>query len=332
MHPEVRQAGPVAGLGLGDLVGVMHGHMVLAAAVDVEERAQVLGRHRGALDVPAGEADAPGARPFHLPCLAGRAELPEREVGRTALLPDLDSLARAQPPDVQPREMAVVGELRGIEVDPVRRPVREPLGLDTLDERDLLGDVVGGSAPDGRLQDVESPEVVLERPRVQVGDLPGGLPGAPRARLDLVLPRIGIRREVPDVGDVHDVLHRVAVERQQPAEHVLEEVGPQVPDVRVVIDGGAAGVQAHLPVAERLELAHRARPRVVELDGGHGSLAGRRRGSFRTPDVSANLPYATGEVKRDRRVLDRFRRGTAHVGSQTRLEGSQRREARVGVR
>ena len=63
VHPEVREPRADARLGLRDLVGMVDRNVVLAAAVDVEEVAQVLLRHRRALDVPAGKADAPGARP-----------------------------------------------------------------------------------------------------------------------------------------------------------------------------------------------------------------------------------------------------------------------------
>ena len=66
MHPEICQARSVAGLGLGDLVGVVNRDVVLAAAMDVEEFTQVFGRHGRAFDVPAREAHAPGAVPFHL--------------------------------------------------------------------------------------------------------------------------------------------------------------------------------------------------------------------------------------------------------------------------
>ena len=50
-------------LGLGDLVLVVREDQVGAAAVDVERLAEVAVRHRRALDVPAGPARAPGARP-----------------------------------------------------------------------------------------------------------------------------------------------------------------------------------------------------------------------------------------------------------------------------
>ena len=75
---------PLAGpaLGLGDLGLVVRVDQVAAAAVDVERLAEVADRHRGALDVPAGPAGAPGARPGRL---AGLRGLPEQEVDRRLL-------------------------------------------------------------------------------------------------------------------------------------------------------------------------------------------------------------------------------------------------------
>ena len=70
VHPEIRESRAHARLGLRDLVGVVDGDMVLTAAVDVEEIAKVFLRHRRALDVPAGKAGSPGARPFHLALLS----------------------------------------------------------------------------------------------------------------------------------------------------------------------------------------------------------------------------------------------------------------------
>src|ERR1700744_5190784 len=96
VHPEVGEARAVARLGLRNLVAVMHGDVVFAAAMNVEPRAQILRRHRRALDMPAGKAAAPRTVPFHLPRGAGRTEFPQREVGRALLLAGRNALARLQ--------------------------------------------------------------------------------------------------------------------------------------------------------------------------------------------------------------------------------------------
>src|SRR5262249_58664218 len=87
---------PIAGerlmrhrLDLRDLALVVREDQVLAAAVDVERRAEIAHGHRGALDVPAGTTRAPGTRPRGLIRL-GR--LPQGEIPRVALsLVDVDS-------------------------------------------------------------------------------------------------------------------------------------------------------------------------------------------------------------------------------------------------
>src|SRR5690606_25267742 len=90
--------------------------VVLAAGVDVDAVAEVLARHRGALDVPAREAvGAEAAPPLHQ---VVRVALPEREVGRVALLVvDGDARAGLAVLDAVAREAAVALEARHVEVD-----------------------------------------------------------------------------------------------------------------------------------------------------------------------------------------------------------------------
>ena len=116
LHPGVVE--PVADerhgagvrLGLGDLVLVVREDEVLAAAVDIDLLAEVLQRHRRALDVPAGAALAPRAVPRRL---AGLGALPEREVGGVLLLlAGLDARAGEQRILRAVRELAVVASWR----------------------------------------------------------------------------------------------------------------------------------------------------------------------------------------------------------------------------
>ena len=51
---------------------------------------------------------------------------------------------------------------------------------------------------------------------------------------------------MPHVGDVHHVLDLVPVEFEHTAQNILKEIGAQVADVGVVVDGKAAGVQLDL--------------------------------------------------------------------------------------
>jgi len=49
---------------------------------------------------------------------------------------------------------------------------------------------------------------------------------------------------VADVGDVHHVLDAVAQEFERAAKDVGVQEGPEVADMRIVVDGGAAGVES----------------------------------------------------------------------------------------
>ena len=94
MHPEVRQAGAVAGLVLRDLIAVVNRYMVFATAVDIKPWFQIFGRHRRAFDMPTWETATPWAIPFHLTRAAFWAELPQGEVGRVFLFADFYALSR----------------------------------------------------------------------------------------------------------------------------------------------------------------------------------------------------------------------------------------------
>ncbi len=72
---------------------------------------------------------------------------------------------------------------------------------------------------------------------------------------------------VVHVGDVHDVVHLVAAIDQPAAQNVLESEGPQVADVGVIVDRGAAGVHAHGIAFERLKRLHLLGESVVETKG-----------------------------------------------------------------
>src|SRR3546814_13200926 len=73
---------------LGDLVLVVREDEVLAAAMDVELRAEILHAHRRAFEVPARPPASPGTVPARQ---VGRARLPQPEIGRVLLVGrDLD--------------------------------------------------------------------------------------------------------------------------------------------------------------------------------------------------------------------------------------------------
>src|SRR5262249_3721596 len=142
---------------------------ILAPAVDVERRAEVLHRHGRALDVPARSAGAPRARPRRL---AGLRRLPHGEVARVTLpLVHLDTGPRQQFLEVLARETAVRREAAYLEIDVAGDDVGDASANEPLDERDHRRDVVGGLRLDVTGQDPDRLHVAMELGDVAFRDL-----------------------------------------------------------------------------------------------------------------------------------------------------------------
>ena len=171
VHPEAREPAVGAAARLGDLVLVVRKDQVLAAAVDVEGLAQVLGAHGRALDVPARPAAPPGAVPARLGLVRG---LPQHEVGRVLLVGrHVDPGAGDHLLAVPMGEAAVVGVGGHVEQHVAVGGVGVTTGDQLLDEGDHLRDRLGGARLHARRQGAEGRHVVVE-----------GLGGAGRQRLD----------------------------------------------------------------------------------------------------------------------------------------------------
>ena len=127
-----------------------------------------------------------------------------------------------------------------------------------LDHFDHLGDVLGGSRVALRVADPKRLPVLVEPGLDLTGDLVG-IDHAPLAGLgvELVL-ALGVGDvvlgQVPDVGDVHDLVHPVAQVLEATAQQVREHVGAVVADVVAPVDRRAAVVHAHLTHAKRDEV------------------------------------------------------------------------------
>ena len=111
--------------------------------------------------------------------------------------------------------------------------------------------------------------------RVEIGDLHRRLALRLGGELDLVLAVDRVELVITHVADVGDVLHvadLVAEVLERPMQQVAKEIGPQVADVRVLVDGAPAGVDADAARLERHERLGASRERVVQADrreGGH---------------------------------------------------------------
>ena len=213
-----------------------------------------------------GIAPAPRRVPEHGLVLELRLREPEDEVRRVLLaLVHGDPGTRLQVLLVQEGELPVPREPADVEVHVSARDVGEALRLDPGDQVDHVLDMLGGPADHRGRRAAEQLEVAEEGLRVELGDLPDGLALFPRALEHLVFALVGVPGEVADVGDVHDVADGEPEVLECPPEDVLEQVGAEVADVRVVVHGGPAAVHPDLARLDRHELLHLPPHRVPEL-------------------------------------------------------------------
>ena len=138
-------------------------------------------------------------------------------------------------------------------------------GLEALDQLDHLADVLGCGTDHIRTDQVQGVVVLEESVRVELGDVPDSLSGLSGALFHLVLAVVAVTCEMTDVGDVHDMLHLVAGMSEDPLEGVLENIGPEVSDMRVVVDRRSAAVHSHILVRNGFELLNCTRHRVIQI-------------------------------------------------------------------
>src|SRR5436190_23194273 len=142
VEPRSNERLPGRSFALGDLVLVMREDQIDAAGVDVERLAEVLHRHRRALDVPARAARADRGLPRGL---ARFRALPEREVPDVvlAVLVALDPFADAKLVGIDPGEPTVGRPRRDPEEQrAVVGAVSVTPILERPDERDDLVEVI----------------------------------------------------------------------------------------------------------------------------------------------------------------------------------------------
>ena len=257
----------------------MREDQVDAARMNVERlHAAALGdfrqRHRRALEMPAG-TPAPERRVPRRAhgLILGIRFLPEGEIARVAfgVLVARHPRADFDLAPVELRQPAVGRKLRDREVDGAILSFICDAALEQLrDEGDHLRHVLGCRCVYVRRLDAQVIAVFEEgfRERRSVrGQL---LPGLAR----------GLDGAVVHVGEIHDVEDIVARTLQPAAQQILEQEGAEVADVRVVPDGGAAGIQRHAWRRERLERLDPAGQRVEQrwrcVGHGRKNLAPRR--------------------------------------------------------
>ncbi len=266
---------------LCELVLVVREAQVQSAAVDVERGPEVAPGHRGALDVPPGASRTPRRVPAGGRGLPRLAALPEREVTGIPLAAGIGVGGVDHVVTPLPGEGAVPGPARGVEVD-VPTAVRCRVGVTALDQpRDdvlHLRDARRRPGLVGRGQDAErrvrGRELELDAVRAR----PPGLVGAGGQVEDLVV----------DVGDVADERDAVPAVAEPATPDVVDQGGPEVPDVRRGLHRRTADVDADLSVDQGHEVDDVGGAGVVQANGHTTSLEG-------VPTGDTGRPAACGE-------------------------------------
>ena len=216
VHPEARELAAGAAR-LRDLVLVVRKDQVEPSAVNLEDRAEELLRHRRALDVPPGAASAPRRLP---PCVfALLVRLPKGEVAgvffQLTPLVFLGGVAHGLPVEAA-GEPPVVGEAGDAVVDVSIGRIGEAALEQLLDQGDDLGDRLRGLGHVVGLAQAEVTRVLDVPARRLLRELRAV---AGRGVVDLVV----------DVGDVVDELHVVPARAQPRPEPHRDHERARVP-------------------------------------------------------------------------------------------------------
>ena len=234
---------------LGDFIGVVGESVVDAAAVEVQIFAVILHGDAGALNVPAGIANAPRRIPLQSLILKLGLGEPEDEV---ILVPLVGVLLHALT-DADSQILLVVVikdiitlELAGVEIHVAAGKIGVA-GVQQLgDDLDIVINEAGGGLHHIRALDIQLAAVIKEGVRIILGYLHDGLVLPVSALEHLILALVSIRGQVAHVRDVHDTVDAVAGIAQELFQHVLHDIAAEVADVGEVIHRGAAGIHFHM--------------------------------------------------------------------------------------
>ncbi|MCG3150609.1 MAG: hypothetical protein PCFJNLEI_04097 [Verrucomicrobiae bacterium] len=283
------------GFALGDFVFVVRKNQVFAAAVDVETLTEVRHAHDATFDVPAGPPQSPRRIPFD-GAVGFTPGFPEREIADVLLgvLVVLDARTVLEVIHVEVAEFAVGRKGFDGKIDgAVVANVGVLFGEKRLDESDHAGNRVGGARDDMGTLDVECVKVAKEFLRVEISELFERLAGLADGADDFVF----------HVGDVHDVGDGVPLVFEVPAEQILEHEGTEIADVRVVVNGRAAGVETNFARLERDEVFFLSGQRIEEFHSSTETIAIATTPSLRPVKpmcslVVALMPIWSGRIRR----------------------------------
>ena len=113
---------------------------------------------------------------------------------------------------------------------------------------DELGNTISGRLHHIRRPDIQLCTVCKKSVRVKLCDLHHCLVLALCTFQHLILPGVRIGRKVSHIRDIHDTLHIIAHIAQCFLQNILHNIASQIPDMRIMVNRGAAGIHGHFSV------------------------------------------------------------------------------------
>ncbi len=239
---------------LGDLILMVREDQVVAAAVNVNRVAEEVMVHRGAFNMPARTAGAPGAVPGRFARFRG---LPQREVeGVFLAVVDFLAVTGAHVVRIASGELAVAGILADAEIDIAVQRIGVTFVDEALDDLDDLVNFLRGARIVGRRFDVQVLHILLEVLDVAFRELERIDAHFIRAADDFVI----------HVGEVHSVSDFIAAVFEVPADNVKHHSGHRVTDMSFIVDSRAADIHLDLSRFKRLQRFLLASQRIIQLN------------------------------------------------------------------
>ena len=257
---------------LGDLIGMVRKDIIDAAAVQITVLAEMLDADSGALDMPAGIADAPGTVPFQLLRIEFGLGEPEHEIRFISLIAVLLNIVTNADEQIlrgMTGQSIVVFELRGIEIDVAACFIGIAAVKELFDELNVFIYAVRCRFNYiGRL-DVELFAVFKEGVFIELRYLHDGLALALCACDHLILAGIAVACEMTDIGDIHDALDIVPCIAEELFKNILHDIGTEIADMSKMVHGRAAGVHFDLAGFMGFELVNGLCKGIIKVNFFH---------------------------------------------------------------
>ena len=267
MEPVIAPLMTEVSFTLRDLICMMGESVVDTAAVDIQLFSAVLHADAGAFNMPSGIAHTPGGIPFQgLVFEFGLCE-PQNEVRLVALvvigfhiIPDADG----QVFFLKVLENIILFQLACIKIDIFTGTVSIAVLKKLFNNADKFINASGGGLHYVRRFDVQLRAVIEKRVCIELRDFHDGFILALRTLEHFVFACVSVTGKMSDVGNVHDTQHIQTGIAQVFFENILHDVGAEVADMRIVVNGRSAGIELNFSGLVRNELFLQMRKGIVQ--------------------------------------------------------------------